>query len=438
MPRFKHAFWNTLEHGLVRVLDAGTSFVLLWVLRPEDFSALALAKAWVAPALFFFFSPEVLLYRDFGVWKEQGIQALGQNIRCLRYFAWTKLFAGVLISVPLAIFLPSEAEDWSFSFYSLIWAFSLVLAPQVMGADREFLRLNLNLRALSFLSFFQKVLFFLGTLCAVRFFPGEMNRLALFGVISLVISGLAARYLGNRSLKKMGYLKEFLSVRDMARPLFGSFKSFVIWQHLSGVVLNWVQSMDLFVLGLFLGESLAGFPVTSRALGEYGAVLMIAGFSLAVPLALANLFSVWLGRRVEKDFESERKELLRGSVWVGGYSVVQAIGIYFGVQWVFEAFFQHKWPLEEQAQMLVWLQGLLGGTVILGTSFLLSSWVMLRRTPKNVFIRIYVPWCVLSAAIYCVASKGGGITGAAFSNIAVGLLFAVLLGLYMTRRKEAC
>jgi hypothetical protein len=121
---FKYGFWNTLEHGLIRVSDALTSIVLLWALSAETFSMLALAQAFVAPLLLLFVSPETVLYRDFGRWEAQGADLLASRIRALRLFAWGKAQIALFLSVGIAFVLPGTNGYW-IRFSAVIWAFAL-------------------------------------------------------------------------------------------------------------------------------------------------------------------------------------------------------------------------------------------------------------------------------------------------------------------------
>src|SRR5678815_365306 len=99
---FRHGFWNTLEQSLTRGADALTSLVLIWALRPETFSELVIAQAWVAPTLLVFLTPESVVYRDFAQWQRQGPDHVAARVRALRIFSWWKIGAAVLASAALA------------------------------------------------------------------------------------------------------------------------------------------------------------------------------------------------------------------------------------------------------------------------------------------------------------------------------------------------
>ena len=208
-PWIKHGALNTFEHGITRVADALTTLTLLWALAPEIFSKLALSQAIVAPLLFFFIAPETVIYRDYSKWKEKGPVALASRIWAFRTFGYGKAQLAILISLIVA-FLTSKtpfSSEWSAyseTFWGLIWAFSLALGPQIAGADREYLRISLQLETLSLLTFYQKIVLFLGTLAMVFFFPGMVAPLAGVAVFSMASTAFAARMLVNESLISQG------------------------------------------------------------------------------------------------------------------------------------------------------------------------------------------------------------------------------------------
>ncbi|RYZ87968.1 MAG: hypothetical protein EOP06_11775, partial [Proteobacteria bacterium] len=144
----KHGLLNTFEQGFTRASDAIFSLALVAVFPPEEFSKLALAQAAVAPLLLFFIAPEAVMYKDFGAWNARGIGYTAANLRGFRIVGWWKAGLAILISAIVASF----GSNQSIRFFSMIWAFSLVLMPQIAGPDREYLRLSLNLKQLNFVT----------------------------------------------------------------------------------------------------------------------------------------------------------------------------------------------------------------------------------------------------------------------------------------------
>jgi hypothetical protein len=439
----KHGFWNTLEHGLTRVADAGTSIVLLWALSTETFSRLALAQAWVAPLLLLFISPEAVLYRDFARWKEEGPSALAARLRALRLFGWGKGQAAVVVALAGAWVLKTSGfgdgvSTWSTQFFALLWAFALVLSPQISGADREFLRLDLRLRELNAISLYQKASLLVGTLAAAFMCPDRVDLLAIVAVLSVLTTAWLARWRVRSALYQMGATREALAGRvgpSYVRTLSDALGTFSIWTHLSGVLANWIQSMDVFFLGVFR------FP--AREVGLYAAALKLANFSFAAPIALSNLFSIWVGRRTQTQDGRARElyEVKRLSFWLALGAIAQALVLAAMAPWIFEFLSHGRWTGEEQARMVHWFYWILLGSGILSSTFLVGSWLVLRQRVDQLFYRISLPWVGFSILAYAGATWWAGPDGAAMANGVVSGINVMLMGMFLNslarKRKES-
>jgi hypothetical protein len=421
----KHGLWNILEHGLTRAADAATSLVLLWVLSPEIFSKLALAQAVIAPLLLFFVSPEVVLYRDFSKWQEAGISDVASRLHALRAFAWGKGQLALILSALVA----TLGADWTVKFWSLVWAFSLALAPQISGPDREFLRLNLQLSELNALSLYQKASLLGGTVFAALVFPNRIEILAAVAVFSTASTAVAARYVVRKSLRLRGASETAIHGREgggVVQVISESLIGFSIWQHLNGVIVGWVQTMDLFFLGFLR------FP--ARELGLYAAVLKLANFAIAIPLALANTFSLWIGRRsASSGLDRERLELLRltGILLLG--VAVQGVILYFLSPWIFGKLSHGRWSEAEQGEMLKWMKWILTGSSLFAAAWPAVSWLIVRSDIRRLFSRFYLPWGCISAGIYISMIQWKGLDGAALANVFVTLAYLGLLWLHFRR-----
>jgi hypothetical protein len=429
-PWLKHGFWNTLEHALIRVSDAFVSMLLLWILSPEFFSQLALAQAAVSPFLILFIAPENLIYRDYARWKESGPEAIAARLRVFRLFAWGKWQFAVLISGVMAWYW-SDSRYFHVGklncFLELVWAFSLVMAPQVSGPDREFLRLDLRLKEVNALGVFQKLSLVAGTVIAVYRAPGQIGPLTTAVVLSTALTALLARW---RVVQALGARHgQELPLAPVIVEVFNSMRQVSFWQHLSGVILNWVQTMDMLFLGMF------GFA--ARAVGLYAAALKIANVSIALPTALANLFSIWLGRRGAQGKRGEIGHLKRLSLMMLAVNTIQAVVIWELSPWLIHMLSHGRWSDFECAEVRAWLTWILAGAALLGAALPVSSWLVLRARVSKVFYQVYLPWGLMSAAIYflgILASSRAGLTGpmaAAMANVLVSVVFLMLLASFV-------
>lgn len=418
----KHGFWNTTENGLTRVLDAASTLFLLWVLSPEKFSELAIAQAIVAPCLLFFISPETTLYRDYGDWEKQGPNALASRMFALRAFNWFK----VVILFVLAWIISRTGP----SFWVLVWAFSITLTPQIVGADREFIRINLELKTLNLLTSYQKISLFLGTGIVAFGFSSRFELLAIVSIVSLMTTAALGKSVSDRILKKKGATSAALAGEDGVPPLktlADSFRSFSLWRHFLGVLQSWILTMDLFFLGVF------AYP--ARGIGLYSTVVKICNFTQTIPFALSNLFAVWVSKRSQEDGNDREKQELKkltGLVVFG--NILQAVVLLLIVPWIFNLFSHGRWTPSEMNEMKKWLIWLMTGNMILSSSVLYGHWLLVRTSAMNLLLQVYVPWAILALGIYSGGIYYQGFSSAAVACVPVALIYVALLGLYYRRK----
>lgn len=423
LPWVRHGFLNTFEHIFTRFADAFISLLLLWGLSPESFSRLAIAQAWVAPMLLFFVAPETVLYRDFSKLKALGVDEFSARLRAFRLFSWGKLQFSLVLCI-IGAFLLKGPNGFFQTFCVFVWAFSLSLAPQLSGPDKEFLRLDLKLHSLNIVSLYQKISLLIGIIITVFLFPTRFEFLALSGVFSLLSTAWIAYFYAKKALLEMGLESQVASYSKESRVveiLSETLTSFSIWNHLYGVVLNWVQTLDIFVLGVLQ------FP--ARQIGFYAAVIKFSNFLLAIPMALTNLFGVWIGRQSvdNANLNTERKNLTKFSFILFLFSLIQAIVFILISPIVINWLSHNRWSIVEQQQMQVWLRWVIGGVVFLGSSFLFSQWLILRTNVRSVVMRVALPWLTCSMVLYFAAAFFGDISWVAIANVGVGFLFFVFV-----------
>jgi O-antigen/teichoic acid export membrane protein len=210
--------------------------------------------------------------------------------------------------------------------------------------------------------------------------------------------------------------------------LFGVFSEFTLWQHAAGVLLHWIQTMDVFFLGLF--------RVPAREVGLYGTVLKVVNFSLLLPHALANLFSVWVGRRADsgEGRKRERGVAARMSLLIAGVGILQAAVLILLGEAIYRLLSHGRWSEAEVARMVGWTIWIASGAAVLGTGFVAMNWAMLRERMRALFLRVSLPAAALAFLIYGAAVRGSGLDGAARANLPVAAIFAALAILHARRR----
>jgi hypothetical protein len=429
---FRYGVWNTLEHGVSRGLDAFSTIVLLWFVAPEAFSLLAVSQAYVAPALFFFVSPEISLYPNFAKWSAEGPPSMLARVRIYRRFAWSKAALALGIAAAVAALFPfPEAGGFRFAdkFFALVWAFSLPLAPQVSGADREFLRLNLDLRTLNGITFFQRAFYLSMLFAATRFFPGNFAALAVAGGSALVATAILARRSAESTFRGVRVDRGIAGSALIRESLTG----FSGWGHVSGILLGWMQTLDLFFLGWLR------FPATD--VGLYSVALKLASFCVAVPSAIANLFNVYFGRTAAPDAgeprRAERRTLLKASAGLAAFVAAEVAIVSLLAPTILELFSRGRWSPEDCARILEWLRWILPAIALYGSTLIWTAWIIFRRSFRRLFVEVYLPWTFAGAGIYGWAVKTGGLDRAAQSNLTVIVVLIALLGLTTLRPERS-
>lgn len=426
---FGHGFWNILEHGLSRGMDAFAMLMILWCVPTEVFSGLAISQAYVAPSLFFFVSPETILYREFGRWSAEGPERMLARLRVFRRFAWAKGFVAVALAAIVAAVFPSPTGiEFGFfdRFSALIWAFTLPLLPQLSGPDREYLRLDLDLKTLNFLTFFQRAFYLTMLIPTAYFFPKSFPLLAGCAVITAIFtSGFARRKV---EAKFRGISPSPVPEGSASRLILHSLAGFSIWSHVSGVIIGWMQTMDLFFLGWFR------FPAAE--VGLYSVTVKLANFSLTVPYAVSNLFNVYLGRTSLPDHSSERKALIRFSAGLLVFSVAQAAILYGFAPSILTLFSRGRWDLAAQVRMVEWLRWILPACAIFSTSLFWSGWLGIRTSFRRLIVRVYVPWMIAGLGIYSWAATHGGADALARANLSAMATLIFLLAISSFRRYD--
>ncbi len=428
-PWVRHGLLNVLEHGVTRVSDGLSSLILIWVIAPEEFSKLALAQAIAAPLLLFFITPENIIYLDFMKWKAEGIDSFARRLHVFRLFGWGKVLAVIAFS----FLLTRQVQP-----YALMWAFALALAPQISGIDREFLRVELKLAELNLVNLYQKLSLLAATLFCAAFFPGQTHLLALGAWISTLSAAAFAFLHARRALSGLGASRDAIRGRD-APPFFGTmaaaFRDFSLGQHFIGVIQNWVLSMSLFFMGAFRFEA--------REVGLFAAVLKIAGLTVALPMALANVVNLWLARRSEGSHEGAREEkrkILSLTGILAAICLVQSAFFILLAPWILALLSRGKWSALEQEQMTGWMRGLVLATTLFGASYPLYSWGMVRTGTGRFLSWISAPWFICVCMAYSLILGPllrAGAAGAVYTHLGACMLYALLLLSYFMRNQNS-
>ena len=428
--RLSHGLWNFAEQGLTRALDAALTILLVWLLPKDDFALLAQGQAWVAPCLMFFFSPALMLVRNYREWALESRERQRERLRGLRALGFLLALLALLLSFALAWVFPAPSQDWTQKFSLLLWAFSLNAGIYLTGADREMLRMELRTRVVTLITFFQKALLIVGTILAIRLAPGRFEWLAAASILSFSLASVAAsvvlRSLLGRPAKVIPDREEIgIWLRDWRRV----FAEFSLPQQLCGVIFNWAQSMDLFFLSLF--------RVSPSAIGSYAVALKLGNFALAVPQAANQAWIVWSGRKHREPAE-EGRMMLRFT-WAILVVTALLFVLILGLRDpLIDLLSRGRWSAAEKADIGSWLQWILLGALLLALSFPINTWLTLRANLRQALLRVYLPWGVTCVVIYAATAAWGGAPAVARANVAVAAsCLAFLFRFYALARNSA-
>jgi O-antigen/teichoic acid export membrane protein len=376
--------------------------------------------------MFFLISPSNILYREFAKWKGEGRRSIVARLFALR------LYGGLAFCVALSLSLVALGV---FGFLEKLWSvllgWSLLLGIFLAGADREYLRLALKMRALITVTLVQKLVI-LGLIASYAF-TGTSLSVKAVACSALLSQGLAALIAYLFTQKALSDTPEVGSVRipRVRETLQSGFVEFAFWNHCAGVVTSWAQTMDLFFLGIL------GLP--THLVGLYAVALKLGNFVMAVPNALSNLFAVWVSRKSGQNSRETREGvwLMRSAVFTAALTALMGALVIGASPWIFELFSRGRWSGSDQLMMRQWLVWIVVGLVISAGSGVLMGWATLRKSMKELLLQVYLPYLILSLGLYAWAVQHSGLVGAAAGNVGVSIGFLLLSSRYLLLNRNS-
>ncbi len=398
-PWLRHGFQSLVEHGVTRGADAAVAVGLIMALPAERYSKLALAQAAVAPMLLFFFSPSSVLMRDFAAWKKDPAE-LTRRVRAFRGFAWFQSMLAVALAAGIAALRSRSGGDaFDERFFPLLWAFGLALAPQVSGPDRDYLRYELELTTVNFINALQRFGVIIVSLAVILLADARAEYLAsgvwLILIGTALLSRLAAENRFSLDVPMQGFSEAVTRIWESSR-------GFSLWAHLGGVIFGTLLGFPVLLAGLM--------RIDAASTGIFAAASKLANFSLAIPLALSQAFTLWLSRRVKPQVGSEdaKIEYRRFGVFmagIGGLALAQVLVLLLAARSFMQLLSRGRWTIEEIAAGSSWLASL----ALIQIPFILFSasapWFNARSGLVGSILRVYLPWASATVAIASFAQQ---------------------------------
>jgi O-antigen/teichoic acid export membrane protein len=410
MPRsqwLKHAFFTLTEHGAVRVLDAVMTLVLIRVLSAKDFGLFSVYQSWAGLALLALPSLDLALYRDYGKLKAEG--RLNDELAIYRTFNFAKIGVAVALIAVLSLIPQNATLATRFSLLAL--ALAIPLSQALFGFLREPLRFEMRQKLVALLSALQRLALLAALLASARFFPGDTVVLMLSVVVVYALFGV----IWALPSKSHGLVEP----RQAWRKIVAVLGTTVLWIHVNGVILQSVQTLDTFFLNVF--------RTPLEDIGIYSIALKSANFFQAIPVALVNVFGVYLARKAsETDQARERAIVVRAMLAFAAL----CCGL-FGLGLLIEApllKFVGKTKIDgaNLAEAILYFRWQLAGILLLAASHPLTTYFTARASLRAQFFKIFLPWIVASCATYALAASLGPMATAK-ANVVVYSIFIVLL-----------
>jgi hypothetical protein len=409
----KIASWTFVDLVGTRILDAGITFLVIRSLPTESFSGVALAQALITPWLILFVPPAAIIYRDYRIWRAEGAATLSWKLGVLRTYGFLAWAIASTLGSAIFLLIWKQAE-WS----HLLWAWTLTLGLYISGADREFLRIELAPRRVVFITLIQKLLVLSGFAISYIWAPDHlMPVLAASIIVSYLVYSRALRRWALAACASPAVKRSF---KESLHSLTGHMRDFLIWNHAGGVLFGWIQTMDLFMAGVF--------KLPAHETGLYAVAAKLANFVSILPNALTNTFSVWLSRADK----SGKETLIRVTLTILGTATLTAIALIWLAPYALDWLGRGRWSIEEKHQIIAWMKSLSIGGVMLssGTGFML--WHSIKGNVKRTLFTIYLPGSIIAASTYVTALHFGGLSAAAKASAGVGTVFLLLA--YFSRR----
>lgn len=422
---FRPGILNVLEHGITRASDALTSLVLIWSLPVEIYGNVAYAQALVAPLGFLFITQDVYIYRHYSRWKQSGRSTLIEAHQLMDRIVSLKTALAFSLSAVGAYFLSARLNlTIGVAFGLLVWGFCSVMLTHWLGPDRELLRMGGSLASLNRITLLQKTIVLFGVIAATRWMPNQLFWLAPLWLGSILTSKFL---LSSRIREFHSSLAE--GTRDSASVSFrDALFGMSFWNHISGSIYLFGQTMDLFFLGTF-------HPNT-RELSLYSVALKYSTFCTFLPYALANTFNIQVGNASPgNDGVIEQRDLFRRA-WPRYFLAVAAQTLVFVTlaPWIFQLSGRGKWSATDQFEITQWFRLLVIAQAIHVLPLLWWVLSQLRTPMKRITLQIYAPWGVLGLLIYAWAAQSGTPLALAQMNIVHSIAFAILV--FVHHRRE--
>lgn len=382
--------------------------ILLNTLSPED-----LAEFGVASSLLFIFNlvlitPETSLLRDQKKHKRDG--SLPRHLSSFYQFSALKITSLYLLAAA-ALFL-RDSYPWALP--SILLAIS---AQQIQFSEisRIFRRMELKQKQVARIEIVSK-----GSLtiacCALLWWPHLQLYLLIYLVWSLSISVVWLAIIRKDTAPPL------VPIREAANRIRNAVLGFSLWQHISGALTYYLYNIDPLFLKIY------GTSVSEIA--TYTAALKVSNLCFVVPMFLQSFVPVALANAKANEKDAFFK-LLKLNLAI---AIAQIACIAIAGPWIAQAFgaTTENLPLFYTLMIIINI-----GVLLLNITRPISTYLLIKDSPKRLLFLIFIPTAVLATAAYPLGINSWGVVGCAVAS-AVGYAFfgLCLCILYLTHLRN--
>ncbi len=406
------------EHGITRVLDAVTTILLIRTLSSNEFGQFAVFQSWVSMALLALPFIETAIYREYGGWKQSG--ELSKMLKVFQIYNAFKIFITLLICALIAF----GHSDFTERFLLMLFAFALPLSQSIYAVFRDPMKFEMKQKWVTYITSIQKLLIVVGLVLAREKFQSSIEAIVGISMVVYFLMGLIWYFQSKKYITpaKVSLSEAYVICKKL---MTGT----TLWIHINGVITSVVSTLDLFSLNL------AKIPV--EEIGRYGVATKSANFFQMIPMALINVFGVYLGKvQHEKNSQKEQKMTFEFSV---AFLLLAALTLGLGA-FVAEPLLsfigKNKITPEEMQRVVQYYRWQLAGYMVMAASFPLSTYLGARSNLKKMTFQMFVPWIAISLIVYYFAALQSPLLAAKANVLVYTLMYLFFIKLYFSYKKE--
>lgn len=406
------------EHGITRALDALTTIYLIRVLSSDSFGQFAVFQSWVSIILLFLPFIETAIYREYGNWKSQ--EKLSKMLAVFQMYNIFKVIITLLICFAISI----GREDFSNRFLLMLFAFALPLSQSIYAVFRDPLKFEMKQNWVTYITSIQKFLILFGLIISQKYFNSQVSAIVLISMTVYILIGVVW-YLQSKKFVQ----HTSVTIQDAYLEVTKLMKGTTLWIHINGVITSVVSTLDLFMLNIH--------STRLDELARYGIATKSANFFQMIPIALINVFGVYLGKvQNEKNINKERKMMINLSFLFFFLAIATLmVGTFVGKP-IIQFIGKNKILENDLLNVLVYFKWQLAGYMMMAASFPISTYLGARSNLRKMTYYLFIPWISLSGLTYYIAASVSPIWSAKANVIVYSLLYLFFILFYFDFKKE--